>query len=233
MNEGKDLSADVDFLFEMGNIRYIDRMWRRFYNKDFANLAEHHFRMFWIAMIIASHEQNVDTNKVAKMVLVHDIAESRTGDVDYLSRQYVERNEKLGIQDMLRGTAIEKEFYQLWQEYEERRTIESRIVKDADNLDVDFELMEQYEQGYKIVERWQSMRDLVASEKLYTKTAKAIYKKVKSTSPHNWHEKSRTRFNSGDWQNISDNKRPKNKKTLKSPPQPYFEILLQPYNDKP
>jgi putative hydrolases of HD superfamily len=232
MSEGKDLSADIDFLFEMGNIRYIDRMWRRFYNKDFANLAEHHFRVFWIAMVIASHEKNVDTGKIAKMVLVHDIAESRTGDVDYLARQYVERNEKLGIEDMLRGTAVEEEFYQLWHEYEDRKTIESKIVKDADNLDVDFELQEQYEQGYKIIERWQDMRDRVVSKKLYTKTARIIGEQIKNTSPHNWHEKGRNRFNSGDWQNKLAGKQPENKKTPKSPPQPYFEILLQPYNDE-
>lgn len=31
---------DIEFLFEMGSIRLIDRMWRRFHQKDFANLAQ-------------------------------------------------------------------------------------------------------------------------------------------------------------------------------------------------
>ena len=43
----KDLKNDIDFLFEMGNIRLIDRMWRRFHTTNFANLADHHFRVFW------------------------------------------------------------------------------------------------------------------------------------------------------------------------------------------
>jgi putative hydrolase of HD superfamily len=61
------------------------------------------------------------------MVLVHDIAESRAGDVDYLARQYVERNEQLAMEDMLGGTSLETEFYALWEEYEARTSLETRI----------------------------------------------------------------------------------------------------------
>lgn len=193
---------DIEFLFEMGSIRLIDRMWRRFHQKDFANLAEHHFRMFWIAMIIAAQEGDVDTGKIAKMVLVHDIAESRTGDVDYLARQYVERNEELGIRDMLANTAIEKEFLALWQEYETRETIEAKIVKDADNLDVDFELAEIAERGSKLVDaRWLKKRESVGTTKLYTKTAQKIWRELQSGtySIDDWHNNGRNRVNAGDW----------------------------------
>lgn len=194
----KSYKQDVDFLFEMGNIRQIDRMWRRFLTKGFANLAEHHFRMFWIAMTIAAHEK-ADTGKIAKMVMVHDIAESRVGDLDYLARQYVERNEELAIKDMLANTAMEKEFLELWREYEKRQSIESKIVKDADNLDVDFELAEQAVQGNKLGENWKGNRDFVATNKLYTKTAKKIYKQLIDTNPHDWHVNGRNRRNDGDW----------------------------------
>ena len=193
-------NRDIDFLFEMGNIRLIDRTWRRFHTTSFANLADHHFRVFWIAMIIAAHEKSVDTGKIAKLALLHDITESRTGDVDYLSRQYVQRNEELAAQDMLAGTSIEKEFYELWEEYETRTTLESRIVKDADNLDVDFELAEQASSGSPLQEEWKSNRAFVAKEKLYTKTAQRMFDELMETNPHNWHLTGRNRRNSGDWQ---------------------------------
>lgn len=193
------IKPDVNFLFEMGNIRFIDRMWRRFLSKDFANLAEHHFRMFWIAMVIAGHEGNVDTGKIAKMVLVHDIAESRAGDVDYLARQYVERNEELAMQDMLAGTVLEKEFITLWEEYERRTSLEAKIVKDADNLDVDFELAEQASKGNPLQGHWSGNREFVAKEKLYTKTAKKLFEQLATTNPHEWHLNGRNRRNGGDW----------------------------------
>lgn len=199
MTEPKNLQSDINFLFEMGSIRFMERMWKRFLRDDFANLAEHHFRVFWIAMIIAAHEKNVDTGKIAKLALIHDIAESRTGDVDYLARQYVERNEELGIKDMLQDTAIEKEFFALWEEYETRESLESKIVKDADNLDVDFELAEQSAKGSQLQGLKGEMRQLVADKKLYTKTAKAIFEQLKTASPHEWHFTSRTRLNNGDW----------------------------------
>jgi putative hydrolase of HD superfamily len=193
------LDHDINFLFEMGNIRLIDRMWRRFHTTNFANLADHHFRVFWIAMTIAAHEKDVDTGKVAKMALLHDIAESRAGDVDYLSRQYVVRNEELAAQDMLAGTSIEDEFYALWEEYEARESIEAKIVKDADNLDVDFELAEQAVNGSQLKDIKQAMRQSVADGKLYTQTAKKMFEQLQTSSPHDWHFKGRNRINSGDW----------------------------------
>ena len=189
----------MNFLFEMGNIRLIDRMWRRFHTTSFANLADHHFRVFWIAMTIAAHEKDVDTGKIAKMALVHDIAESRAGDVDYLARQYVERNEELAIQDMLQGTGLETEFHALWEEYETRESLESKIVKDADNLDVDFELAEQAADGSGLKELWRDNRQFVAKSKLYTETAKRLYEQLEKSNPHDWHNTGRNRRLSGDW----------------------------------
>lgn len=201
MSKQDTMQHDIDFLFEMGNIRFIERMWRRFLHDDFANLAEHHFRVFWIAMVIASHEKGADNGKVAKLALIHDIAESRTGDVDYLSRQYVVRNEELGIKDILDGTTLEKEFFALWEEYETRESLESKIVKDADNLDVDFELAEQAATGSQLKGLKQPMRQTVADTKLYTETAKKMFAQLQNANPHNWHFSSRNRINSGDWKN--------------------------------
>lgn len=190
---------DVNFLYEMGGIRYIDRMWRRFYNKDFANLAEHHFRVFWIAMVLASKEGGADTGKIAKLALLHDIAESRTGDVDYISRQYVERNEDMGISDMLEGTAIKEEFLALYHEYEERKTLEAKIVKDADNLDVDFELMEQAAHGVTLGKAIGHIRHDNVRDRYFTKSAQEIFDQLYKTDPHDWHVNGRNRHNAGDW----------------------------------
>lgn len=194
-----NLTTDINFLYEMGSIRFIHRTWQRFLGENFANLAEHHFHVFWIAMIIAAREKNVDTGKIAKLVMVHDIAESRAGDVDYLSRQYVTRNEELGIKDILAGTAIEKEFFELWEEYEARESLESKIVKDADNLDVDFELSEQAARGSTLGAVKQPSRDVVGRDKLYTETARQLFKQLKTSNPHDWHWLGRNRSNAGDW----------------------------------
>lgn len=200
----QDFGADINFLFEMGNIRYIDRFWRRFYNKDFANVAEHHFRVFWIAMILAAREEaaghTVDMGKLAQLVMVHDITESRTGEVDYISRQYVERKEELAIDDMLEATSVETYFRAMWDEYEARESLEAKIAKDADNLDVDFELAEQAVRGDRLQAEWKDNRNHVAHTKLFTQAAKDIAEQLKTANPHDWHTTSkRNRRNAGDW----------------------------------
>lgn len=190
---------DVEFLYEIGSLRFIPRQWKRFLNADFANITEHHFRVMWLALVIAAGEKSADTEKVLKMAMVHDISESRTGDVDYLARQYVVRNEKLGIEDILQDTSLEKEFLKLWHEYEKRETLEAKIVKDADNLDVDLELREQGVKGDTLGEIIKPNREFVYKTKLYTKTAKQLYKKFENAHPHDWHFKGRNRRNAGDW----------------------------------
>ena len=192
---------DIEFLFEIGSLRFTQRTWKRFLNPDVENLTEHHFRVCWIALLIAKHENIKNTEKILKMALVHDLAESRTGDADYLSRQYVVRNEKLGIEDIFSDTVLQNEFVTLWSEYEKKETIEAKIIKDADNLAVDFEIREQESKGNRIGEGggWKEIRRYIASEKLYTKTAKAIWKSLHTANPHDWHYKGRNRRNQGDW----------------------------------
>lgn len=195
------MDRDIEFLYEMGTLRYAPRQWKRFSNAGFANLAEHHFRVIWIALVLAKYEK-ADVNKVLKMALVHDIAESRTGDVDYLSRQYVERNEEMGLKDILAETVLDKdEFMDLWKEFEQIKTIESKVVKDADTLDVDFELQEQATRGINLKDAWQKQRTYVSKNRLKTKTAKKIWQKLQKSDPHSWHINGRNRLNTGDWKN--------------------------------
>jgi putative hydrolase of HD superfamily len=193
------LGRDIEFLYEIGTLRFIPRQWQRFLNADFANLAEHHLRVMWLALIIAKYEE-ADGSKVLKMALVHDIMESRTGDLDYLSRQYVDRDEELGLKDMLSKTSLEKDdFFELWREYEALESLEAKVVKDADILDVDFELNEQEVRGFKLKKAWQNQRSYISKNRLRTKTAKRIWRELQTSDPHQWHLKGRNRLNDGDW----------------------------------
>lgn len=194
------MQRDVELMYELGALRLIPRQWQRFHLAHVQNLAEHHFRVAWLALMIAAKEGKGDTGKILKMAIAHDIAESRTGDVDYIARQYVQRDEDGAVKDMLHGTALEKEFLDIIHEYEKRESIESQIVKDADNLDVDMDLREQGTTGNHLEKDWSKQRAYVGETKLFTKTAKKMHKAIWSTNPHDWHIKSPTnRLNGGDW----------------------------------
>jgi putative hydrolase of HD superfamily len=199
------MKRDLELLYEVGALRLMPRQWSRFLTPDFANLADHHFRVIWLALVIAAREGAGDTGKIIKMALMHDIAESRTGDVDYLARQYVERNETKAFADMLEGTSLEKEFIELYKEYEQRKSIESRIVKDADNLDVDLELREQGARGNVLGRELKGQREWVGNTRFYTKAGKQLHKEVWQSNPHDWHVKSpHNRLNGGDWKEADE-----------------------------
>lgn len=190
------IKRDVELIHEIGCMRFLSRTWRQFLTKDFANVSEHTLRVIWTAMIIAKREK-ADVNKVIKMALIHDVPESRATDVHYLSRMFVKRDEEKAIHETLEGTSME-EFIDIWKEYEKRDSIEAKIVKDADNLDVDIELEEQHAKGNNLKKVWHEMRQRVA-KKLYTETAKEIWKQLQESDPHSWHLTGSNRFTKGDW----------------------------------
>jgi hypothetical protein len=83
-------------------------------------------------------------------------------------------------------------------DYEDRDSIEAKIVKDADNLDVDMELKELDEQGSKLPAKWATNRKLVRDEKLYTESAKKIWDAIQTSDPSSWH------MNNNKWIKIPD-----------------------------
>lgn len=192
------MKRDIELLYEIGCLRFIQRNWRQFLNADFANETEHIFRVTWIAMVLSKMEKKGDLGKITQMALIHDLGESRSGDVHYISRLYTVRNEVQAMKDIIGGTILEKDLLKLYSEYEERDSIESKIVKDADNLDVDFELQEQEERGQTLIKKWKQMRIQVYNQ-LYTNSAKKLWKSVQSSSPHSWHLNAKNRFTQGDW----------------------------------
>ena len=193
-------NRDLEFLYEIGCFRFLQRTWRQFLNPDSQNISEHTMRVIWLALLIANKERVKDEEKIMKMALVHDLPESRTGDVNYLSRQYTKRDEDKAVKDIFEGTAFKEEYIKLWREYEKRWTIEAKIVKDADNLDVDLEILEQEIKGFK-KDRWIVTREAVYKS-LHTKTAKKLWHEIHTSDPHDWHLLGRNRLVAGDWKKL-------------------------------
>lgn len=196
----KNLERDIELLFEIGSLRYVDRAWKQFYNSDIANNSEHSFRVAWLALTLAKIEGVKNHEKILKMALMHDLPESRCGDANYLQRQYIKRDEKRALKDMLKDTIHSSEMIALFDEYEDRKTIEAKIVKDADILDSNLEIMEQKWFGSRVGDNWVKRKNELLYPKLSTKSAGELWKGIFKTNPHNWHLLSpQNRFRGGDW----------------------------------
>jgi len=191
------IERDLELFYEVGCLRFLDRTWKQFLGTDFANVAEHTLRVLWLSLILAKKEKCENIEMVMKMALVHDLSESRAGDVHYLSRQFNQQFEDKAIAETLKDTMAD-DFLTVWQEYERRECLEAKIVKDADNLDVELELKEQEAKGNTLRQEWLEMRKKVL-EKLYTISAKNLWQEIQNSNPNDWHKNGSNRFKTGDW----------------------------------
>jgi putative hydrolase of HD superfamily len=151
-------------------------------------------RVAWLALLLAAMEGKGDSGKIVKMALVHDLGESRTGDVNQMQSLYVRRDEERAVADMLAGTPLEGEMLALLDEYEARESIEARIVKDADHLDVEFELGEHTMRGSRVEAALRPDRETKVAPKLATESARALWRARLDADPADWYTRGRNRF---------------------------------------
>lgn len=94
---------------------------------------------YFLARKLQSEGVQIDTEKVLKMGLFHDIGETIVGDVGTFVKGMaggVFKNiEEEGVKALVEGLDSREEIIKLVKEYDQRKTLEARVVKAADNLD--------------------------------------------------------------------------------------------------
>ena len=183
----KKINRDLEFLYEMGSLRNVERGWRQHFGMEVGNVLEHTMRTVFLALILARKEGIKTEEKIIKMALIHDLAETRVSDLSYVQKVYVEADEDKAAQDLFQGTSLSDLDKEILKEYEERNSLEAKIVKDADNLEVDLELKELAERGSKLPSKWREMRKFVRDTKLYTDSAKSLWDEIQDSDVSSWH----------------------------------------------
>lgn len=135
-------------LIELQRLKRLDRT--GWVLRGFANgtesVAAHSFGVSITAMLLADEltRQGVSVNveKILRLALLHDWAEARVGDMPRTATMYFgsearKQAETAAFRDLT--AAIDKDgalYAQLYHEYEERSTLEARLVKAADVIDL-------------------------------------------------------------------------------------------------
>ena len=118
--------------------------------RGFANgtesVAAHSFGVGVTAMLLADELRaqgvSVDVERVLRVALLHDWAEARVGDMPRTATLYFgagarKQAETAAFRDLTEAIDQKGELYaKLYQEYEERNTLEARLVKAADVIDL-------------------------------------------------------------------------------------------------
>jgi putative hydrolases of HD superfamily len=145
----------LDFAFVLGKLKKIKRTgWVKFRIPNPESVAEHSFRLAVLVTFLAP-QVGANTEKSIKMALIHDLGEAEIGDVITtrgkkvivnLSKKIAkERKALLKILNLL----DKEEYIKLFDEYEENKTKEAKLVKQLDELEVAIQAYE-YEKEHKI-----------------------------------------------------------------------------------
>ncbi|TFG99398.1 HD domain-containing protein [Candidatus Thorarchaeota archaeon] len=118
-------------------------------SKRIESVAEHSFGSIFSSILVAHHLKSngteIDIEKVALMATLHDLPESITGDIAR-TKEFVENDERVRVKDFAERDAIKtileqsgdafNSLLQIWYEFSLGESLESRVVRGADIIDM-------------------------------------------------------------------------------------------------
>jgi len=192
-----NLKTIVNFLHEVGTAKNIVRSHHQIINWSNDTIASHSFRVAIIGLILANLEKvgkedksssspfaaaRVNEDKVLKMCLLHDLAELRTGDANFMNKYYRVENEKKASFDQWKDIVGGKKVISLLKEYNSRKSKEAIVAKDADILDQIFLQKEYLSHRPYDFQKWHTHHE----KRLKTKSALKIARLVLKTETMDW-----------------------------------------------
>lgn len=174
----------VNFLFESRILKYLPRASLPYLKGPLKeNVAEHTFYTTIIGWILAKLEK-ADENKVIKMCLTHDLAEVRGGERNLINKFYTQPlNEPRIIQEISKNYKLEKfSLEKLFKEFYAEKSLESKLVRDADVLAGMLLEKETLDLGNSKAKKWLA----ISLSRLKTKKAQQFGRELVKTDTDEW-----------------------------------------------
>lgn len=182
-----NIKGIVNFIFELNQLKRLTHNGWKLAGVEYPDsIAEHVLRAAQIGYILAVMEGDVNPEKVASILIIHDNAEARIGDQNKVAaRYYSNRNaEKIAFSDQVDN--LEKENKEKWEryfsEFEKRNTKEGIIAKDADWLEQAFQAKEYIDSGYAAAQDWINN----VEKAIETESAKKLIQEMKKVKFTDW-----------------------------------------------
>ncbi len=148
----------IEFIRTVGKLKKVGRTgwvtWKGLNIPNPESVADHSFRTAVLGMLVADIKK-LDSEKVMRMCLLHDVAESIIGDWDTYAKEKLgedtkAKKENAAFEKIMEALpAGEREMYlKLWREFGEMNTPEAKIAYQSDKLEMIFQALEYMEDGY-------------------------------------------------------------------------------------
>ncbi|MDD5723679.1 MAG: HD domain-containing protein [Syntrophales bacterium] len=184
------MKSIANFLFETGMLQKTPRSGFQFLGSGSESVAEHVLRTIFVGYTLCKMDSEADEARVLKLCLIHDLPEARTGDMNYVNKKYVEVNENKAVNELAKTLSFGEEIRSAINEFNEKKTRESLLAHDADQLALILQLKEYSDLGNKYSQEWIDF----AVKRLCTDTAKKLAVIITDTDSSEWWFKDK-----GDW----------------------------------
>ena len=172
----------ANFFFEVGMLKRTPRTGFQFLGSGAESVAEHSFRTAIIGYTLARLDGEADVGRVLQLCLFHDVPEARTGDLNYVNKKYVIANEEEAVADLARTLPFGDDYREVIEEFSARKSRESRIAHDADQLEMILALKEYKDLGNRYADEWYPF----AVQRLKTESARRLAETIWETDSTRW-----------------------------------------------
>ncbi len=172
----------ANFLFEAGMLKRTPRSGFQFLGSGAESVAEHIFRTTYIGYALGRLAPDIDVDRLVKLCLFHDLPEARTGDLNYVNKKYVEANENKATEDLARTLPFGNDIQSLILEFNEGKTAEAKLARDADQLEMILALKEYKDIGNRYADEWLEF----SLKRLQTDLARQLAKSIIETDSSLW-----------------------------------------------
>lgn len=174
----------VNLIFEAAVVKKLKRVGFQILGNGEEPLGEHIFTTSVIAYFLAK-EMKANLEKVLVMSIFHDFHEARTGDVHKLQKMYVKRDEKKANEDLFKG--IDDSLLAILEEYEDKESLEGKIVYEANIIALLIVLKPLKERGDPHAKEWLEWN----AERLRLPEAILLAKVIMAGNSQDWWKKER------------------------------------------
>jgi putative hydrolase of HD superfamily len=134
-----DLNGRLTFIKEAERLKDVLRSAHTSSGRQ-ESTAEHTWRLCLMALTFADRLGPVDLAEVLKLCVIHDLGEALHGDIPAVDQAGVPDKSDRERQDLQELTgplpeALRGEFLRLWEDYDQARSPEARVVKALDKLE--------------------------------------------------------------------------------------------------
>jgi len=138
-----DANAILDTLMHANRLKQLPRTgWQLRGVERPESIADHAFGVAFVAMLLADmNPTGVDRERVLRMALLHDLAESLVTDLPatlsrFLAPETKHAAERAALAEILAALPAPDAYLALWEEYTAGQSPAARLVRDADKLEM-------------------------------------------------------------------------------------------------